>query len=272
MKNAVKLCSVLFCSVLLLTSCSDFMSRDEEGSALTLRFNGAAFSGGPRNVTPDTSDEESFWITVAISGDYTGSKTVKVDSSPTTYQMVFDDIPVGSTITIDANAYSLGNPVSGCHKYTGSKSNVAIGPGQTDVDIAMTNVDLKTNLNLSTDISTYYAHISGDESGKNYSVFLLANHKYVIVENDNNKCVSEGLYEGDMTSNGTLYLKEYVYIQCTRNADGSADWGSYVYTFVDAPQPVAVTYEISGSTDSGSIVIDTFDFTSANDVTYFISH
>ncbi|MCR5289680.1 MAG: hypothetical protein K6E51_06780 [Treponema sp.] len=266
MRKSLRLSLILFCSVLLLVSCSELLKDSDDTSTLTLNFNGAGLRSGSRNVTADSADTTSYWITVAISGDYTGSKTVTVDGSPTTCQVVFDDITPGSSISIEANVFSLNNRSYGCHKYTGSTSNVAVGPGQTDVSIAMRSIE--------TDFASYLK--SGQSAEDNvgnqtHQVRLYENGKYVVIYANTltEDILSEGLYEGALDSNGTIYLKEYVYrnITVTQNADtgtSSSAWGEYV--FAEAPKTVEVIYEHYSDAPA---VISKFNFTSANSGIHF---
>ena len=231
------------------------MSRDDESSTLTLSFNGADFRGGARNVTIEANDTGSSWITVALSGDYTNSKTVEVQQTPETYQMVFDDIPVGAVISIDANLFSLISNSHGYHAATGSKSNVVVEAGQNVVNIEMTYI------NNSTSAAAFSSSSLHDQFGHNdYNIYVYDTGKYKISGSSSAyRIVSEGLYEGDINSNGTLKLKEYLYQNYTRDGSGTMTWGDY--TFVDYPQTVDVPYEISG-------YITGFTFTSANGLTY----
>ncbi|MCR5289678.1 MAG: hypothetical protein K6E51_06770 [Treponema sp.] len=248
MRKSLRLCSVLFGSVLLLVSCSDLMGREDGNGTVTLSFNGASFANNSaRNVTADLTDYDSYWICVSISGDYTGSKTVKVSESPSTQQVVFDDVPTGSNITINANVFSQSFSPHGYHKFTGSKSNVSVGSGQTNVSITMKSIEMDWQIT-----QKHYSNINGGE----YSLYLFENGKFVLQSNTAGTNVSEGLYEGDMNTSGTLSLKEYVFVNYSIDGDGNMTWGNV--TFVESPQSTSVPYSFSGDN------IAEFTFTSAS--------
>ncbi|MCR5290612.1 MAG: hypothetical protein K6E51_11520 [Treponema sp.] len=172
--------------------------------------------------------------------------------------MVFDDIPVGAVISIDANLFSLISHSYGYHAFTGSKSNVVVEAGQNVVNIEMTYIGKNAP-----DASSSPSSPLNDQFGNNvYDIYVYDTGKYNIMAPSSvsaYRIVSEGLYEGDINSNGTLKLKEYLYQNYTRDGSGTMTWSDY--TFVDYPQTVDVPYEISG-------YITGFTFTSANGLTY----
>ncbi len=241
---------MLCCLLTCLFSCSNLLEESDEGSTLTLCFNGAGLNGGVRNVVANDDDPDATWLIVALSGDYTATKTVNLSDIPDTYQMVFDDISVGASIVIQANVYS--NPSTGTsdfyHLYTGS-SSLDVVAGQNTVNLAMTNVSSAGTLRSS-------LSASADNTAIGSVVFIQLYDKKYIIECDG-KIVSEGIWQGNLSEPGTLYFTEYVY------KSNSLSFDTVILT--DYPHTVAVDYscEADGS-------LPNFSFTSANGVTFTV--
>ena len=265
------LCYAMRC----LVSCSDLLKEPEDNSTLTLRFNGSGLSSASaRNVTAESSETDTIWLAVKISGDYTARKNITLTDLQATYQVEFEDIPVGAIVSVQADVYSQKNSANGLYWYTGNKSNVEIVAGSNDISIAMTDIATVTASDdtIRTGSISFYDDFPGDYPNQRIAFF--PHNKYQIRTSDSyGLSVSEGLYEGDLDTEGTIYLTEHVYRQYRSETNGSGSLCLYYIdtssnplpiVILDEPKSVAVSY-VPGSM---STRVGSCTFTSENGLTY----
>ncbi len=114
-------------------ACSTMDDDIEEGS-ITLSFPSFA-----RNSVL-SSDDENYYLSVNIRGDYTDKELVKITSEVSNCQVVFEKIPIGKSIYLTANLYTAYSEAAYLHVFTGKSSNFVVAGGRNQVSIQMTDL------------------------------------------------------------------------------------------------------------------------------------
>ncbi|MCR5045287.1 MAG: hypothetical protein K6A42_01760 [Treponema sp.] len=127
-----------------------------EAAALLCQQNAGAFSFDQEESVDDQQSEDGSFLTLDLKGDYSASKTVKVEENQT---VNFDAVPVDSVVWVEATAYQMANGQKTL-LYTGKSQSITVAAGQNKLSLTMKRAGQ--------DGPTVYVEIYVSASGQNY--------------------------------------------------------------------------------------------------------